>query len=68
MNTQVVDSQQGLQELHQEKEMLRKSLEEATDTIEYMINSLMWSAEYKVLARSKEKLWKLKQELAKAQA
>jgi hypothetical protein len=68
MNTQVVDSQQGLEELHQEKEMLRKSLEEATDTIEYMINSLMWSAEYKVLARSKEKLWKLKQELAKAQA
>lgn len=53
------------QELHtEESELLRQSLLEATETIEYMVNSLMWSAEYRVLAQSKEKLWKLKKVLA----
>lgn len=45
---------------HEEVQILRQSLIEATETIEYMVNSLMWSAEYKVLAQSKEKLGKLK--------
>jgi len=52
----------------QESELLRQSLLEATETIEYMVNSLMWSAEYKVLAQSKEKLWKLKKVLAAMEA
>ncbi|RKD24329.1 hypothetical protein BEP19_07990 [Ammoniphilus oxalaticus] len=50
-------------QIKQESELLRQSLQEATDTIEFMVNSLMWSAEYRVLAQSKEKLWKLKKVL-----
>jgi len=52
----------------EESELLRQSLLEATETIEYMVNSLMWSAEYKVLAQSKEKLCKLKKVLAAIEA
>lgn len=65
MNTEVLEKAEKFQvQSQQESELLRKSLIEATETIEYMVNSLMWSAEYKVLAQSKEKLWKLKQVLA----
>lgn len=59
MNTSVINKS-----VAEESELLRQSLMEATETIEYMVNSLMWSAEYKVLAQSKEKLWKFKQLLA----
>lgn len=54
--------------MQQESELLRRSLLEATETIQYMVNSLMWSAEYKVLAESKEKLEKLKKVLATTKA
>lgn len=54
--------------MQHESEILRESLLEATETIEFMVNSLMWSAEYKVLAQSKEKLWKLKKVLAALEA
>ena len=54
--------------MQQESELLRQSLLEATETIEYMVNSLMWSAEYKVLAQSKEKLGKFKKVLAAIEA